>query len=105
MQRSHSVSELLVSFRQTHITSQAVCRVLLVLKSSSTECLRVAPLSQAAAITDVYVCVCSVQLAAQWLVIGSGEISLHLQREIGLSTFLGAIQTYCLKVGALLHVI
>ena len=40
-----------------------------------------------------------VQLAAQWLVIGSGDVSLYLQREIGLSTFLAAIQTYCLKVG------
>ena len=26
-------------------------------------------------------------------------MSLYLQREIGLSTFLGAIQTFCLKVG------
>ena len=39
-----------------------------------------------------------VQLAAQWLVIGSGEASLYLQREIGLSAFLAAIQTFCLKV-------
>lgn len=46
------------------------------------------------------VCLClSVQLAAQWLVIGSGDVSLYLQREIGLSTFLAAIQTFCLKVG------
>ena len=45
----------------------------------------------------ICVCVC-VQLAAQWLVIGSGDVSLYLQREIGLSTFLAAIQTYCLKV-------
>ena len=45
-------------------------------------------------------CVCvSVQLASQWLVIGTGEVSLYLQREIGLSTFLAAIQTFCLKVG------
>ena len=45
-------------------------------------------------------CVClSVQLAAQWLVLGSGEVSLYLQREIGLSAFLAAVQTYCLKVG------
>ena len=49
------------------------------------------------AFTHMLSCV-FVQLAAQWLVIGSGEISLHLQREIGLSTFLAAIQTYCLKV-------
>ena len=40
----------------------------------------------------------SVQLAAQWLVIGNDQVSLYLQREIGLSTFLAAIQTYCLKV-------
>ncbi len=41
----------------------------------------------------------SVQLAAQWLVLGNDQVSLYLQREIGLSTFLAAIQTYCLKVG------
>jgi len=40
----------------------------------------------------------SVQLAAQWLVLGNDQVSLYLQREIGLSTFLAAIQTYCLKV-------
>ena len=38
------------------------------------------------------------QLASQWLTIGSGGVSLYLQREIGLSTFLAAVQTYCLKV-------
>lgn len=38
------------------------------------------------------------QLASQWLTIGPGEMSLYLQREIGLSAALGAIQTYCLKV-------
>ena len=37
------------------------------------------------------------QLASQWLTIGAGETSLYLQREIGLSAALGAIQTYCLK--------
>jgi len=40
------------------------------------------------------------ELAAQWLFIGSGQISLFLQREIGLSAFLAAIQTYCLKDAA-----
>lgn len=38
------------------------------------------------------------QLAAQWLVISSGNVSLFLQREIGLASFMAAIQTYCLKV-------
>lgn len=40
------------------------------------------------------------ELAAQWLVLGSGEVSLYLQREIGLSAFLAAVQTYCLKDAA-----
>ncbi|KAL3141424.1 hypothetical protein ABBQ32_004993 [Trebouxia sp. C0010 RCD-2024] len=40
------------------------------------------------------------ELAAQWLFIGSGQVSLFLQREIGLSAFLAAIQTYCLKDAA-----
>ena len=48
-------------------------------------------------LTQLAVCL-PMQLAAQWLVIGAGDVSLYLQREIGLSTFLGAIQTYCLKV-------
>lgn len=37
-------------------------------------------------------------MASQWLTIGSGNVSLYLQREIGISCFLGAVQTYCLKV-------
>ncbi|DBA86528.1 TPA: hypothetical protein ACH3X2_005503 [Trebouxia sp. C0005] len=40
------------------------------------------------------------ELASQWLTVGSGEVSLYLQREIGLSTFLAAVQTYCLKDAA-----
>ncbi|DBA92234.1 TPA: hypothetical protein ACH3X1_015941 [Trebouxia sp. C0004] len=40
------------------------------------------------------------ELAAQWLVLGNDQVSLYLQREIGLSTFLAAIQTYCLKDAA-----
>lgn len=40
------------------------------------------------------------ELAAQWLTVGAGDISLYLQREIGLSTFLAAVQTYCLKDAA-----
>ncbi len=43
------------------------------------------------------------QLASQWLTVGSGEVSLYLQREIGLSTFLAAVQTYCLKVNYAHH--
>ncbi len=43
------------------------------------------------------------QLASQWLTVGSGEVSLYLQREIGLSTFLAAVQTYCLKVDRAHH--
>ncbi len=43
------------------------------------------------------------QLASQWLTVGSGEVSLYLQREIGLSTFLAAVQTYCLKVKCVHH--
>lgn len=40
------------------------------------------------------------ELAAQWLVLGNDQVSLYMQREIGLSTFLAAIQTYCLKDAA-----
>lgn len=43
-------------------------------------------------------CYFGMQLAAQWLVISSGNVSLFLQREIGLASFMAAIQTYCLKV-------
>lgn len=40
------------------------------------------------------------ELASQWLTVGSGGVSLYLQREIGLATFLAAVQTYCLKDAA-----
>ena len=54
----------------------------------------------------VYVCTCGgvlLQLASQWLTVGSGGVSLYLQREIGLATFLAAVQTYCLKVNCADH--
>ena len=46
----------------------------------------------------IFVAMWDVQLAAQWLVLSSGDVNLFLQREIGLSALLAAIQTYCLKV-------
>ena len=54
-------------------------------------------MSVMASVLSQAVC-CVLQLAGRWLVVGNSYVSLYLQREIGLSAALGAIQTYCLKV-------